>query len=380
MDSLSSANTTFALDLFRTLSETSASGNVFFSPLSISSALAMVYLGAKGNTADQLAKVLRFSETMDVHSDFQALCSGVNKPAASYLLKIANRLCGEKTFNFLPKFLENTQKFYSADLMPLDFIGAAEESRKQINQWVEEQTESKIKDLLIPGTVSAMTRLVLVNAIYFKGSWMHRFDGNRTREMSFKISLTKSKPVQMMYQKDKYPYNYIRKYGLQIVELPYQEDELSMFILLPKSSIFGSTLKKLEKELTLEKIDRWTDRNNMERGTDIKVRLPRFKLEENYELNAPLERLGMRDVFDGARADLTGMNGEGGLFLSGVVHKSFVEVNEEGTEAAVANADYISYGLFDSPNKNFTADHPFLFFIRHNQSRSILFLGKFSSP
>ncbi|KAJ8368881.1 hypothetical protein SKAU_G00089090 [Synaphobranchus kaupii] len=379
MASLGSANTMFALDFYRTLSETSASGNIFFSPLSISAALAMVFLGAKGHTAEQMEKVLRFSKGQNVHSDFQALSSDINKPAALYLLKLANRLYGEKTFNFLPEFLESTQKFYNADLVPLDFTGAAEESRKQINQWVEEQTESKIKELLQPGVISAMTSLALVNAIYFKGSWMHKFNGERTKEMPFKISRFKSKPVQMMYQKDKYPYKYIPEYSLQVVELPYQGDELSMFILLPRSSMFSNTLKKLEKELTLEKIETWTNRDNMERGTDIKVRLPTFKLEEEYELSVGLGRLGMTDVFDSARSDLTGMNGEGGLFLSAVVHKSFVEVNEEGTEAAVANSAYISYGLFDS-NTKFTADHPFLFFIQHNQSRSILFFGRFSSP
>ncbi|XP_061094890.1 leukocyte elastase inhibitor-like [Conger conger] len=378
MDNLSSANTTFALDLFRTLAGTSASGNVFFSPLSISSALAMVYLGAKGNTADQMAKVLCFNKAANVHLDFLTLSSDINKPASSYLLKLANRIYGEQTFNFLTEFLESTQKFYSADLVPLDFIGAVEESRKQINQWVEEQTESKIKDLLKPGTVSAMTRLALVNAIYFKGSWMHKFDEKQTQEMPFKISQNESKPVQMMFQMKKFPYNYIPEYNLQVLELPYQGMELSMFILLPEESPDGSALRKLEEVLTLEKIDSWTNRSTMETSAEVRVHLPRFKLEEDYELNAPLGRLGMRDVFDGARADLTGMNGEGGLFLSAVVHKAFVEVNEEGTEAAAATAGMVSFCML--LEENFTADHPFLFFIRHNQSHSILFLGRFASP
>ncbi|XP_035269939.1 leukocyte elastase inhibitor-like [Anguilla anguilla] len=378
MDSLGSANTTFALDLFRTLSDAGACGNVFFSPLSISSALAMVYLGAKGNTADQMAKVLCFNKAQNVHSDFQALSADINKPAASYLLKLANRLYGEKTFNFLPAFLESTQKFYSADLVPLDFIGASEESRKQINQWVEEQTESKIKDLLKPGTVTTMTRLALVNAIYFKGSWMHKFDEKQTQEMPFKISRNESKPVQMMFQMKKFPFNYVPEHKLQVLELPYQGQELSMFILLPEESPDGSALKKLEKELTLEKIDSWTSRSNMSTNAEVRVHLPRFKLEEDYELNTPLGRLGMSDVFDVGRADLTGMNGQGGLYLSAVVHKAFVEVNEEGTEAAAATAGMISFCML--MEENFTADHPFLFFIRHNQSRSILFLGRFSSP
>ncbi|KAG9328352.1 hypothetical protein JZ751_014483 [Albula glossodonta] len=378
MASLSSANTMFALDLFRTLSENNASANIFISPLSITSALAMVYLGAKGNTADQMSKALCFNKAANIHSDFQTLNADINKPAASYLLKLANRLYGEKTFNFLPEFLGSTQKFYEADLVPLDFICATEESRVQINQWVEEQTENKIKELLKPGTVTPMTRLALVNAIYFKGSWLQKFDEKQTTEMPFKINKNESKPVQMMYQKHKFPFNYIPDYNLQVLELPYQGEELSMFILLPEESSDGSALQKLEKELTLEKIEEWTNRHSMDTGTDILVHLPRFKLEESYNLNEPLSRLGMGDVFDAQRADLTGMNGEGGLFLSTVVHKSFVEVNEEGTEAAAATAGLISFCMIQE--EHFRADHPFLFFIRHNKSRSILFLGRFSSP
>ncbi|KAG7488432.1 hypothetical protein MATL_G00033930 [Megalops atlanticus] len=322
---------------------------------------------------------LHFDESTTIHSDFQALSSDINKPTASYILRLANRLYGEKTFDFLKEFIESTQKFYHADLVALNFIGAAEESRKQINQWVEEQTESKIKDLLQPGMATAMTRLALVNAIYFKGSWLHKFDRKDTKEMPFKISQNEIKPVQMMYQMKKFPFNYIPDYKLQILELPYQGEELSMFILLPEESGDNSRLRKLEKELTLQQIEEWTNRSNMDTNTDIIVHLPKFKLEENYTLNKPLARLGMTDVFDEVRADLSGMNGSGNLYVSTVVHKSFIEVNEEGTEAAAAMAWMVV--LMCMPRReHFTADHPFLFFIRHNKSRSILFLGRFSSP
>ncbi|KAJ8276870.1 hypothetical protein GJAV_G00068840 [Gymnothorax javanicus] len=245
MDSLADANTAFTLDLYRTLGSTNAGGNIFFSPLSISSALAMVFLGARGNTADQMEKVLCFQKGSDVHSDFQTLNADINKPGAQYLMKLANRLYGEKTFRFLPEFLESTCKFYSADLVPLDFIGATEESRKQINQWVEGQTEGKIKDLLKPGAVSDMTRLALVNAIYFKGSWLHRFDEKLTKEMPFKINQNERKPVQMMFKNEKFPFNYVPEYSLQVLELPYQGEELSMLILLPEESPDGAALKKV---------------------------------------------------------------------------------------------------------------------------------------
>ncbi|XP_019958087.2 leukocyte elastase inhibitor [Paralichthys olivaceus] len=379
MAAVSSSNTQFAWELFWTLSQANPSGNIFVSPLSISSALAMVYLGARGDTAVQMAQALSFSSGEAVHADFEALNADINSPSASYILKTANRLYGENTAKFLPQFLEATRKYYQADLKTVDFIGAAEASRGEINTWVEQQTENKIKDLLKPGTVSAMTRLALVNAIYFKGNWMNRFDEANTKEMLFKVNQTESKPVQMMYQMKKLPYNYIPDHALQILELPYVGEELSMFILLPEESTKGSApLLKLEEKLTQERLNEWTDRENMDVQSEILVHLPKFKLEEDYELNEPLAKLGMTDVFCTAKADLSGMNGEGGLFLSTVAHKAFVEVNEEGTEAAAATAGMVSFCMLRE--EHFTADHPFLFFIRHNKTKSILFLGRFSSP
>uniref|UniRef100_A0A8C7HDM2 Serpin family B member 1 n=1 Tax=Oncorhynchus kisutch TaxID=8019 RepID=A0A8C7HDM2_ONCKI len=330
-------------------------------------------------THREAERVLSFNLTKDIHTDFQTLNGEINSPSASYILKLANRLYGEKTCNFLTEFLESTHKFYHADMKAVDFLGAAEEARGEINGWVEQQTANKIKDLLKPGTVSAMTRLALVNAIYFKGNWLNRFDQKDTKEMPFKLNQNESKPVQMMHQMKKFPFNYVPDYNLQIVELPYVDEELSMFVLLPEEATDGSDpLVKLERELTMEKLDEWTSRDNMDTGTEVIVHLPKFKLEEDYELNEPLTQLGMKDVFEGGRADLSGMNGEGGLFLSTVAHKAFVEVNEEGTEAAAATAGIIAFCMIRE--EHFTADHPFLFFIRHNKSKSILFLGRFSSP
>lgn len=379
MDAISNSNTAFALELLRTLSQENPVGNVFVSPLSISAALAMVYLGARGDTAAQMAQALAFSSGADTHADFATLNADINSPSASYILKLANRLYGETTSKFLQEFLDGTEKYYQADLKAVDFVGAPEECRGEINSWVEQQTENKIKDLLKPGSVSSMTRLALVNAIYFKGSWKNRFDEANTKEMPFKLNKNESKPVKMMYQMKKLPYNYIPDLGLQILELPYVDDELSMLILLPEEASDGSNpLQKLEKELTREKMDEWTNRENMDVHSEVLVHLPKFKLEEDYELNEPLAKLGMEDVFCGAKADLSGMNGERGLFLSTVVHKAFVEVNEEGTEAAAATAGMVAFCMLRE--EHFTADHPFIFFIRHNKTKSILFLGRFSSP
>ncbi|XP_035509856.1 leukocyte elastase inhibitor [Morone saxatilis] len=378
MAAISDSNTCFALELLRTLSQAKPSENIFVSPLSISSALAMVYLGAKGNTADQMAQALSFSSGEGVHADFATLNADINSPSASYILKLANRLYGENTSHFLPTFLEATQKHYQADLKAVDFIGAPEACREEINSWVEQQTENKIKDLLKQGTVNTMTRLALVNAIYFKGNWLHRFDAANTKEMPFKSTKNGKQMVQMMYQMKKLNFNYVPELSLQILELPYVDNELSMFILLPEESTNGpDPLLQLEKQLTRAKLDEWTNRELME-SVDVHVHLPKFKLEEDYELNEPLAKLGMADVFCAAKADLSGMNGQGGLFLSTVAHKAFVEVNEEGTEAAAATAGMISFCMFRE--EHFTADHPFIFFIRHNKTKSILFLGRFSSP
>ncbi|CAB1314236.1 unnamed protein product [Coregonus sp. 'balchen'] len=368
-----SSNTAFALDLYRTLSENHADGNIFFSPLSISSALAMVYLGAKGDTAEQIAKTLCLDTATDVHSDFQNLSSNTNKPSASYQLKLVNCLYGEETFNFFPEFIEATQKFYQSELKAVDFIGAAEESRARINSWVEKKTDNKIKAMLKPEALSSMTRLVLVNAIYFKAQWISEFHEADTMEHTFKVNENEKRQVQMMVQVKKLPYNYISQFNLQILELPYKGEELSMFFLLPAESN--------DPEQLLNRIHKWTRRQNMGTRTKVHISIPKFKLQEDYQLNAPLASLGMVDVFDQDRADLSGMSAamEDRLYLSTVAHKAFVDVNERGTEAgASTEAKGVSYGI--SNPHYFTADHPFIFFIRHNQTKAILFLGRFSSP
>ncbi|XP_061743955.1 leukocyte elastase inhibitor [Nerophis ophidion] len=380
MAAISVSNTTFALELFRTLSQTNPTGNVFVSPFSISSALAMVYLGARGDTAAQMEQALSFRSGEGIHADFQTLNEDINSPSATYILKVANRLYGEKTSKFIAEFLDATLKYYKADLKPVDFIGDSEACRAEINSWVEQQTENKIKDLLKPGTLSPTTRLALVNAIYFKGNWKHMFNPGNTCEQPFKVNQNVTTKVQMMYLKEKLPYNYIPELGLQILEMPYKGDELSMVILLPEESTDGSDpLLKLEKELTPTKLSQWTKRDNMDVNTDVVVHLPKFKLEEEYELNEPLAKLGMTNVFCTAKADLSGMNGEGRLSLSTVAHKAFVEVNEEGSEAAAATAGIASFCML-MREEHFNADHPFLFFIRHNKSKAVLFLGRFSSP
>lgn len=379
MEQLSSANSLFALELFHTLSESSPTGNIFFSPFSISSALAMVFLGTKGTTAAQLSKTFHFDSVEDVHSRFQSLNAEVSKRGASHTLKLANRLYGEKTYNFLPEFLTSTQKMYGADLAPVDFQHASEDARKEINQWVKGQTEGKIPELLAVGVVDSMTKLVLVNAIYFKGMWEEKFMKQDTTDAPFRLNKKNTKSVKMMYQKKKFFFGYISDLKCKVLEMPYQGGELSMVILLPEDIEDESTgLKKIEEQITLEKLREWTKRENLE-NIDVHVKLPRFKIEESYILNSNLGRLGLQDLFNSSKADLSGMSGSRDLFISKIVHKAFVEVNEEGTEAAAATAGIATFCML-LPEEEFTAGHPFIFFIRHNPTANVLFLGRVCSP
>ncbi|XP_004695046.1 PREDICTED: leukocyte elastase inhibitor-like [Condylura cristata] len=379
MEQLSAANSAFALDMFHTLSEDSPSGNLFFAPLSISSALAMISLGTRGNTQAQVSKTLHFDTVEEVHFRFQSLLAAISKRDAGHVLKLANRLYGEKTYSFLPEFLASTQKMYGAELATVDFQGASEEARQVINEWVKGQTAGKIPELLAAGVVDNLTRLVLVNAIYFKGTWQDEFKKEETEDAPFRLNKRDTKTVKMMYQKNNLPIGHIQELKCHVLELPYKGGELSMVILLPDDIEDESTgLEKLEQHLTLEKLREWTKPENMG-YTEVRVRLPKFKLEESYSLQPLLARLGVEDLFTPSKADLSGMTEASGLSVSGIIHKAFVEMSEEGTEAAAATAARMTY-CSGRPKPQFFADHPFIFMIRHNPSGSILFLGRVSSP
>ncbi|NXT60343.1 SPB9 protein, partial [Chaetops frenatus] len=375
MESLCAANTTFALDLLRKLCEKKSGQNVFFSPFSISSALSMVLLGSGGSTEAQITKVLSLNKARDAHNGYQSLLSEINDPSTKYILRTANRLYGEKTLEFLPSFLESSQKSYHAGLEQMDFMHAWEDSRKQINGWVEERTEGKIQNLLAVGSVSSLTKLVLVNAIYFKGNWEKPFRKQSTREQPFRINKNETRPVQMMFKEASFNMTYIGDFQTKILELPYVGNELSMIILLPDAIQDGSTgLERLERELTYEKLMDWISPAVM-KSTKVMVSLPRFKLEENYDLKPVLSSMGMPDAFELGKADFSGVSSGNELELSEVVHKSIVEVNEEGTEGAAATGLLVNCCAMIVPE--FTADHPFLFFIRHNKTSTILFCGRF---
>ncbi|XP_058234839.1 leukocyte elastase inhibitor-like isoform X1 [Hemibagrus wyckioides] len=416
MESLSMANTTFALHLFSKIKEGNKTNNIFYSPLSISSALAMVSLGAAGNTATQMSEVLCFSKAGkpksvqpvavqqaqqtqkfqlpatlqktlqqnkakdDIHASFNKLMSELNKAGAPHTLSLANRLYGEHSYQFVEKFLNDTKTHYKAELESVDFKSNPEASRVKINKWVEKQTKEKIKNLLAEGIIDKFTRLVLVNAIYFKSTWDKQFKQPETRECPFKLNKRETKPVQMMNQKAKFPLAFIPEMQCRILEMPYKGQELSMLIMLPVEIEDDTTgLEKLEKHLTYEKFMEWTQPDMMD-TVEVQVSLPRFKLEETYDMNTLLISMGMVDAFDPNKCDFSRMSPNDDLVLSKVVHKSFVEVNEEGTEAAAATAAVMMMRCAMLPPERFNADHPFLFFIQHKPTRSILFCGRYSSP
>ncbi|XP_010883987.4 leukocyte elastase inhibitor-like [Esox lucius] len=380
MSPVSVANTNFSLDLFKKITEKNKTGNVFYSPLSISSALAMVSLGARGNTATQMSETLHLHKAKDdVHVCFSKLMGELNKKGAPYKLSLANRLYGEQSYKFVETFLHDTKKHYNAELEAVDFKSNAETARQNINTWVEKQTADKIKDLLPKGIVDDLTRLVLVNAIYFKGNWEKKFKETSTKDVQFRLNKNESKPVKMMHQKARFPLTFIPEANCQILELPYVGNQLSMLIMLPNDIEDRTTgLEKLEKELTYDNFVNWTkpDRMHLE---EVEVGLPKFKLEESLDLKETLASMGMIDAFDDSRSDFSGMSPNNDLVLSKVVHKAFVEVNEEGTEAAAATAVIVANCCY-LVTPTFIADHPFLFFIRHNPTQSILFSGRYFSP
>lgn len=375
MDDLCEANGSFAISLLKILGEEDKSRNLFFCPMSVSSALAMVYLGAKGNTATQMSQVLGLSGDGDVHQGFQTLLAEVNKSGTQYLLKSACRLFGEESCDFLSTFKESCQKFYQAGIEEMSFVKDTEGCRKHINDWVLEKTEGKISEVLSPGTVCPLTKLVLVNAMYFKGKWKAQFDRKYTRGMPFKTNQEEKKTVQMMFKHAKFKMAHVDEVNAQVLALPYAEDELSMVVLLPDES---SDLTVVEKALTYEKLRAWT---NPETLTESKVQVffPRLKLEESYDLETVLQSLGMTDAFEETKADFSGMTSKKNVPVSKVAHKCFVEVNEEGTEAAATTA-VIRNTRSCRVEPRFCADRPFLFFIWHQKTSSILFCGRFSSP
>ena len=363
-------NGQFAVDLYRQLS--TVDGNLFFSPYSISSALAMTYAGSGGNTQVQIAQALHFSlECERLHPAFSYLDAAVKQAGieSGVQLRIANTLWPQKGEKLLKEFTSLVRKAYGVRIKTVDFA-EEEKVRLKINAWVEEKTESKIKDLITPGVLDSLTRLVLVNAIYFYGDWLNKFDPNLTAEALF-FGKDGEGMVQMMAQRSSF--RYAECDGLQVVELPYTGSGVSMLVLLPAER---DGLPGLEGLLTRENLADWMAALE---ETEVELSLPKFELSSAFRLDDTLKTLGMVDAFS-HQADFSGMNGLQDLFVSAALHKAFLSVNEEGTEAAAATAVVMTLKSVPFPAVVFRADHQFVFLIHENRTGSILFMGRFTTP
>ena len=361
-----SGNNQFALDAYAKFRDNS--GNVFFSPWSISSALAMTYEGAREETAAEMKNVFYFSGQDVMRPSFAKLYNLINFNNEDYQLSTANALWAQEDYPFLPEYFETVASYYDAGLTNMDFIGATEASRQTINKWVEDQTNDKIKDLIPAGLITPATKLVLTNAVYFKGDWLTQFKEEDTQETDFHVSETETVIVDMMSLFDE-EFRYTENTGIQVLELPYKGEDLSMLVLLPddissfEESLNTTILDELKSTLVKQ---------------EVEVYLPKFKFETKYFMAETLSEMGMPTAFSAA-ADFSGMTGSKDLMIDQVIHQAFVEVNEEGTEAAAATA-VIMKETAAEPQNIFRADKPFIFIIQEDSTGSILFMGRVSNP
>jgi len=369
---VSRANNQFACDLYGQLRD--VDGNLFFSPLSIHTALAMTLAGATGQNEAEMAKALRFSLPQDkLHAAYGELQRGLthDEQMSGFTLVVANRLWGQQDYRFQPKFLATTRSHYRAELAPVDFH-QREQAAASINAWVQEQTRGKIKDLVSPDVIDPLTRLILTNAVYFKADWTEPFDIASTKPGPFRLLSGESIEVPLMRKWDTFRFR--QADGFQALEMPYGQGQLSMLLLLPDAH---DGLAALEAELTAENLDRWQREMLPEH---LEVALPRFKIESSFSLKETLAKLGMVRAFKPQDDNFLGITEETPQWLSDVVHKAYVDVNEQGTEAAAATAVGVAAGGAPREPPRFIADHPFLFLIRDRLSGAILLCGRVADP
>ena len=369
------ANNRFAINLYSQYK--SEEGNIFFSPFSISTAMAMVYEGAEGKTAKEIKSVFGFPKYDNSRrNQYSDLLSEINKKDKEYALKTANALWAEQDFHFLDEYLTTVEKYYGGKTTNLDFKNEPEASRLIINNWVEDKTNDKIKDLLPEDVIDADTRLVLTNAIYFKAKWLIQFDADKTSDEYFRVNPDKSIKVPMMQPtSQKSTFNYTQNKDLQILEMPYAGEDLSMLILLP----LDDDIEALENSFTIEKLTEWKKSLRKRR---VNIYIPKFKFETKYFMIYTLSNLGMPTAFTDS-ADFSGMTGTNELKIDKVIHQAFIEVNEEGTEAAAATGVTMymtSFRKQKHPTPVFKADHPFIFIIQQNETGNILFMGRVNNP
>ncbi|MGH9590902.1 MAG: serpin family protein [Terracidiphilus sp.] len=365
----------FAADLFQQL--LTHPGNLFFSPESISVAFAMAYAGARGQTAAEMAKAFHFTLPQPrLQPAMGALLAEMNAPHKNCELHVANALWAQKDRNFLPDYLKLVQDNYGAAFHRVDFSTAPEAARGDINRWVEQQTNDKIENLIAPGVLTPATRLVLTNAIYFKGDWRNPFQKSETKDEDFHLSAVRTVKTPMMHRTG--AYRYYDGGSFQALELPYAGGDLAMLVLLPKQI---SGLPALERSFTAASTSKWI--GNLKPAAKVILTLPRFDMTRQFQLSEVLSKMGLSQAFGNA-ANFSGMTGSPGFTISAAIHKAYIDVNEQGTEAAAATSTVMRATAMrrrmPEPPIVFRADHPFLFLIRDTRSGSILFMGRVSDP
>ncbi len=381
LQELAQGNGSFAFDLYQTL--VSEEGNLFYSPYSISAALAMTYAGARGETERQIEDTLRFLLPQDrLHPAFNTLDSELasrdegpgDEEGERFRLNIANAVWGQQDYEFLGPFLDILAESYGAGVRPVDFVGSPEESRVTINDWVAERTEDRIRDLIPPDIINSLTRMVLTNAIYFNAGWRYPFNEGGTTTAPFNLLDGSSVDVPMMSTMN--DFGYASGEGYQAVDLPYVGDELSMTILLPDEGRFGEFEDGLEASLVDSIIGEIAVRN-------VDLKMPRFEFESKFLLAEAFKGMGMSNPFGPATADFSGMDGksclagdDSCLYIRDIVHKAFVSVDEKGTEAAAATAVVMQLESAPLDPVSVTVDRPFIFLIRDRETKTILFVGR----
>jgi serpin B len=386
LSELVEGNTAFAFDLYRLLAEQQEGENLFYSPYSISLALAMTYAGARGETEEQMAHALRFTLPDErLHAAFNALDQELahrgegtqgkdeadRQHPKGFRLNIANAIWGQESYAFLDPFLDTLAANYGAGLRVLDFVRAPEESRVIINDWISQQTEGRIENLIPQGTIDSLTRLVLTNAVTFNAPWAHPFREAMTEPGAFTLLDGSRVVVPMMRQAESL--GYADGEGYQAVELPYDGHEMSMVIILPERDRFDEFESSLDGNRVQEIVSDLTDRQ-------VALKMPSFEFDSRFELSQALEELGMPAAFSRTAADFSGMTGTKDLFISDVLHKAFVSVDERGTEAAAATAVVMVGSEMPTDPTAVDVDHPFIVMIRDIETGTLLFVGRVLDP
>lgn len=367
------ANNKFAIDYYNKID---TGKNIFFSPFSISTALAMTYEGASGKTAEEMQNVFYFPENdLERRASFAKIYNSLNNSVSkgNYDLSIANSLWAEQTYEFYQSYFDLIEKYYYGKVNNVDFVNYPEEQRQKINAWVEEQTKNKIKDLLpeTPPSITTETRLVLTNAIYFKGDWATKFKEENTKQEDFFVSENNIVKAQLMEQEEEF--FYYKDNEFQYLELPYKGEEISMLIILPLNNE-----GKINYDFDIPTAEQLMELKEKMFKQEVIVRIPKIKLETKYEMKKDLQEMGLREAFTNS-ANFSKMDPENFVRISEIYHKAFVEINEEGTEAAAATAVVIIEKTAFVQTELFKANKPFAFIIKNN-NEEILFMGKIVDP